>query len=93
MSPLVLFSAQTPVDYIIDTDIGGDIDDALALLVAITSDNKPLALTTTHIEPLEKARIAKLILSESGYPDIPVYAGVGVTRQDPNEEFLALNSL
>src|SRR3990167_9514680 len=96
LSPYTLFAAQdsnSHINYIIDTDIGGDIDDVIALLVAINSDNKPLAVTTTHIEPVEKAKIAKLILKESGYPDIPVYAGIGVTRKDSNENFLNLNPL
>lgn len=82
-----------PIDYIIDTDIGGDIDDVIALIIAIKSDNKPLAITTTHIEPLEKAKIAKLILTDMGYANIPVYAGKGVTRGDSYEMFIQLNSL
>src|SRR3990167_6899447 len=96
LSPYTLFAAQdsnSHINYIIDTDIGGDIDDVIALLVAINGDNKPLAITTTHIEPVEKAKIAKLILSENGYSTIPVYAGIGVTRQDPNENFLKLSPL
>lgn len=84
---------QTNVDYIIDTDIGGDIDDVLALLVAIHSNHKPLAVTTTHIEPKVKAKIAKLILTVNGYPDIPVYAGIGVTREVSENDFLKLNPL
>jgi inosine-uridine nucleoside N-ribohydrolase len=91
-----LLLAKTPgsdIDYIIDTDIGGDIDDVIALMVAIKSNNKPLAITTSHIEPVEKAKIAKLILTETGYPDIPVYAGMGVTRNDSNVDFMQLNSL
>jgi inosine-uridine nucleoside N-ribohydrolase len=80
-------------DYIIDTDIGGDIDDVLALLVAIHSDRKPLAVTTNHIAPMEKAKITKLILTESGYPHIPVYAGIGVERSASEKDFLKLNPL
>lgn len=74
-------------DYIIDTDIGGDIDDTLALFVALNSHSKPLAITTTHIEPEEKAKIAKLILAESGNETIPVYAGIGVKRTDHHKIF------
>ena len=33
--------------YIIDTDIGGDIDDSIALLFALKNEAKPLAITTT----------------------------------------------
>ncbi len=77
-----------PINYIIDTDIGGDIDDTLALFVAINSHSRPLAITTTHIEPEEKARIAKLILIERGYGNIPVYAGVGSTRKDSKQSYV-----
>jgi inosine-uridine nucleoside N-ribohydrolase len=93
-----LFASQNPrqhqhFDYIIDTDIGGDIDDTIALIVAIKSENKPIAVTTSHIDPVEKAKIAKLILSLHGYANIPVYAGIGVTRQDSTKKFLKLYPL
>lgn len=81
------------VDYIIDTDIGGDIDDVLALLVALAEPVKPLAITTTHLEPLQKARMAKLLVTVAGYPDIPVYAGVGTARAAPRDVFLQQNPL
>ena len=84
---------KTAIEYIIDTDIGGDIDDVLTLLVALNEPIKPLAITTTHIEPTEKARIAKLILTVSGYPEIPVYAGIGTKREDSRELFLDQNPL
>lgn len=81
------------IDYIIDTDIGGDIDDVIALLLAVNSENKPLAITTSHIDPFEKAKIAKLILTETGFPNIPVYAGLGSSRTAPSEDFTRQNSL
>ncbi|MDP3270095.1 MAG: nucleoside hydrolase [Legionella sp.] len=80
-------------DYIIDTDIGGDIDDVLALIVALKSGHPPLAVTTNHIDPEEKARIAKLVLTESGFPEISVFSGVGVRRHEPKALFLEQNSL
>lgn len=80
-------------DYIIDTDIGCDIDDVFALLVALNSNKLPLAITTTHIDPMQKAKIAKLLLEEHGFKNIPVYAGVGVTRKDSTASFLKLNPL
>lgn len=81
------------LDYIIDTDVGGDIDDAIALILAANSESKPIAVTTTHIDPVEKARIAKLILTEQGHPEIPVYAGIGVNRDGSNALFKQQNSL
>ncbi|HFL3422738.1 hypothetical protein SCZ71_04890 [Legionella pneumophila serogroup 1] len=76
-----------------DTDIGGDIDDVLALFVALDNPVKPLAITTTHIEPREKAQIAKLVVTYAGFSEIPVYAGIGTTRNDPRELFLQQNPL
>lgn len=83
--PIVAQAAH--IDYIIDTDIGGDIDDVLALIVAMNDASKPLAVTTTHIEPVEKAKIAKLMMTEMGHPEIPVYAGIGTTRTDQRQAF------
>jgi purine nucleosidase len=93
VSACFTFSCFANQKYIIDTDIGGDIDDALALWLAIHGKNKPMAITTTHTEPLQKAKIAKLILTENGFPNIPVYAGVGVTRNDSDLSFLKQNPL
>lgn len=79
--------------YIIDTDIGGDIDDSLALLVALRSHSRPLGITTTHIDPEEKARIAKTIVTKCGFPHIRVYSGMGAKRTDSKRTFLRDNSL
>jgi len=80
-----------PIDYIFDTDIGNDFDDTGALILAMHSHSKPLAVTTVHTEPMKKAKIAKLVMSECGFTSIPVYAGIGCTRQDPKEKFLQQN--
>lgn len=95
LSGYICAAPLSPVEipYIIDTDIGGDIDDVLALLLAIHSNSKPLAITTSHIAPQEKAQIAKLILSETGYGNIPVYAGEGVDFDAPKEAFINMNQL
>lgn len=87
------YAASKGIDYIIDTDIGGDIDDVLTLLVALNEDSKPLAITTTHIDPLLKAKLAKLILTQTGFQDIPVYAGIGNSRNESREAFMAQNPL
>lgn len=81
------------IHYIIDTDIGGDIDDSIALLLALKSQTKPLAITTTHIDPEEKSRIAKTIVTECGFPQIPVFTGIGSKRTESKKEFLKQNSL
>lgn len=84
-------------ECILLTDIGGDVDDVLTLLVLSVmhkaQNARLLAVMTTHIAPLEKAKIAKMILTESGLADIPVYAGVGCERHEAREVFLQQNPL
>ena len=65
---------------IIDTDIGSDIDDALALLDALRSPElEILGVTTVRKNPAARARIAKTLLTAAGRDDIPVYVGCGTT--------------
>eukprot|EP01116_Phalansterium_solitarium_P006618 TRINITY_DN18947_c0_g1_i1.p1 TRINITY_DN18947_c0_g1~~TRINITY_DN18947_c0_g1_i1.p1 ORF type:complete len:397 (+),score=83.48 TRINITY_DN18947_c0_g1_i1:72-1193(+) len=77
----------------IDTDIGNDIDDVLAFLVVM--DTLPrehvLGITTTFFRPDRKARIAKLLLREYGWPQVPVYAGVGI--YDAEKDVHLMNEL
>ena len=84
---------EEKIDYIIDTDIGGDIDDVLALIVAMNCHAKPQAITTTHIEPEEKAKIAKFIVTQCGHAEVPVYAGIGCKRTDKKSQFIEQNPL
>lgn len=60
---------------IIDTDIGDDIDDALALGFALRLDGiKLLGITTVFGDTDKRARIAAKICDLAG-ADVPVYAG------------------
>ena len=60
----------------LDTDIGGDIDDALALALILKSPEiELLGITTSFNYAEKKARIAKKMLMLAGRDDIPVYAG------------------
>ena len=60
---------------LLDTDIGDDIDDALALALALEMPEMELIGVTTVFQNTEKrARIAKKMLSLWG-KDVPVYAG------------------
>ncbi|WP_017594919.1 nucleoside hydrolase [Nocardiopsis potens] len=68
---------------IIDTDIGGDPDDAIALAVAARCA-PALELVTTSDEtgpgprrPGLRARFARILLDRLGRPDVPVAAGAG----------------
>lgn len=59
---------------IIDTDIGTDIDDALALLYGIKSGYDIALVTTVHGDTVLRAKIAKKLLDYLK-KDIPVVAG------------------
>jgi purine nucleosidase len=62
---------------ILDTDIGTDVDDALALGLALASPEIDLRAVTVVSGDVDlRARIAKTLLSSGGRPDIPVYSGL-----------------
>ncbi len=65
--------------YIIDMDIGDDIDDALALYFAMRLDIDIVGITTVYGNTEKRARIAKKMLKTYGgkYADVPVIAGYG----------------
>ena len=62
---------------LIDTDIGDEIDDALALYLAMDMDCELVGVTTVFRNAVERARLTKRLLSEygKGYERVPVYAG------------------
>ena len=65
-------------NVIIDTDIGDDIDDVLALAYAVKSDECHVeAVTTVFKNAHVRAKIAAHYLQLAGFPEIPVYAGEG----------------
>lgn len=82
-----------PVEVILDTDIGGDIDDTWALAMLLGLDdrvNLRLIVTATSDTP-ERARLAAKILERAGRTDIPV--GIGVkTSEEPLEQAAWLGS-
>lgn len=61
----------------IDTDIGTDIDDALALMMAVKSDLDIKLITTVHGDTKIRARIAKKLTQLLG-KDIPVAYGENI---------------
>jgi purine nucleosidase/pyrimidine-specific ribonucleoside hydrolase len=68
-----------PIVY--DTDLGEDIDDLYALYLALFHPRiKVLAVTTVHGDTQAKARLAAKVLRKAGFPDIPVGAGIGMSR-------------
>ena len=65
---------------ILDTDIGDDIDDALALAFAVMSGKfDVLGVTTVFRNAEQRAELACCVLDALGRLDIPVYAGIGKT--------------
>lgn len=64
------------IDLILDTDIGTDVDDALALAFAISHPEINLrAVTTVSGDTVRRARIAKKLLLFAGRDGIEVAAG------------------
>jgi pyrimidine-specific ribonucleoside hydrolase len=70
---------QTPM--IIDTDAGGDPDDAIALIVAAAEPTLALVVTNDELGG-ERARFTRHLLDLLGRPEVPVVAGsdLGNTR-------------
>ena len=72
-----------PIPIILDTDIGGDIDDALALALALQSPELDVRAVTTVFEDTEgRARVAWKELGLYGRQDIPLAAGAVETLLD-----------
>lgn len=66
------------VRLILDTDIGSDVDDALALAFALRHpDIELVAVTTVADDTVRRAQIASKLLRLAGRDDISVAPGVG----------------
>ena len=66
-----------PTSFILDTDTGTDVDDALAIAFAVRHPQLDLrAVTTVSGDTVRRARIAKKLLVLAGREDIEVAAGV-----------------
>ena len=81
----VLAGAQTaPVPVIFDTDIGDDIDDALALALALQSPELDVKLVTTVADDVEsRTRLVWKELGLFGRRDIPIATGAPEPLLDP----------
>ena len=64
---------------LIDTDIGDDIDDAIALYAAMRQDFEIVGVTTVFLNTLQRARMVKKLMCEygRGYEQVPIFAGHG----------------
>ena len=72
-----------PVKILLDTDIGSDIDDALALLLLLhLPDVEIVGVTTVYGDVDIRAKVAKKILDARGV-DVPVVAGAAEPLLSP----------
>ena len=85
-----------PQKIIIDTDIGGDIDDAFAVALALNSSElQILGISSTTGDTMLRARLLSRLLKEAGRSDIPVAVGIaknpehgaGLTQRPYAEEW------
>jgi inosine-uridine nucleoside N-ribohydrolase len=75
-------SHNTKHTVLIDTDISDDIDDALALALALSSPEIDLlGLSTVFGDTPLRAKLALHVLHTYGRDDVPVAAGVGTPVQ------------
>ncbi len=73
---------QQIYSVVIDTDIGDDIDDALALALALSSPEIDLlGVSTVFGDTTLRAKLALHILHTYGRGDVPVAAGAGCPMQ------------
>ncbi len=63
-----------PSPIVIDTDVGGDPDDALALVAAAHEPNLALVVTSDEHRGT-RARFARHLLDQLGRSDVPIVAG------------------
>jgi purine nucleosidase len=85
ITPAAMFPAPAhrPIPIVLDTDIGGDIDDAFALALVLSSPELDLrAVTTVSGDTQARARIAAKMLWEAGRHDLPVAAGEPGAKMD-----------
>lgn len=69
-----------PIPVVIDTDIGSDPDDALALTLALASpelDVRGITIVSGDVEL--RARMAARLLGMAGRADVPVFMGEGAS--------------
>lgn len=63
---------------LIDTDLGDDIDDAAALIMALNSPELEIVgITTVYLDTVKRAQMVLELCSKYGRNDIPVCAGYG----------------
>lgn len=78
----------SPKKILIDTDLGDDIDDSAALIMALNSPELEIVgITTVFLDTVKRAEMVLELCSKCGRNDIPVCAGFGspiIERPDLN---------
>ena len=68
------------IPLLLDTDIGDDVDDVFALLLAARQPRLDLlGVTTVYGDVAQRTRIARKLLRLAGRADVPVVTGLGHT--------------
>ncbi|MGQ4599499.1 nucleoside hydrolase [Nocardia sp. R6R-6] len=75
------FPEPSRVPLIIDTDIGGEPDDAIALIVAAGLPSLSLVVTSDEHDG-RRARLARYVLDLIGRSDVPVVAGAQLGNEN-----------
>ncbi len=93
---LLLFLAfqlvgQQKQKVIFDCDLGDDIDDAFALGLLLTMQDRYeiLGITTCYGRTEDRARLAQKLLEETGQSHIPVYVGRNTSKQTERANWFA----
>jgi inosine-uridine nucleoside N-ribohydrolase len=75
---------------LLDTDIGNDIDDSVALAYLLRQPAcELLGITTVSGEPLVRAKLASALCKSAGRDDIPIYPGVESPLCTPQKQAAA----
>lgn len=81
-----------PIPLILDTDIGMDVDDAIALCFAALDPRLDLlAVTTVNGDTKKRAAVARALLRLVGRPEIPVGAGASLPLDGRGHAFMPSN--
>ncbi|GAA4479542.1 pyrimidine-specific ribonucleoside hydrolase RihA [Enteractinococcus fodinae] len=69
------------IPVLLDTDIGSNVDDLLALLFTLGNNSLNLVgVTTVYGDTMLRARVAQSTLALAGRADVPVGAGIGTPQ-------------
>jgi len=82
---------QQKQKVIFDCDLGDDIDDAYALSLLLTMQDRYeiLGITTCYGRTEDRARLAQKLLSETGQTEIPVFIGRNTSAQNERANWYA----